>query len=273
MFKALSPAKINLFLNVVGKRDDGYHLLESLFIPLPRLYDEVSVGRAGELSCELDYSQEIRDNIVLKVANELRLKYGISQGAKIKIKKNIPVAAGLGGGSSNAATAHKLLCRLWGIPYSREEAIDFLVRIGADVPFFVVCEPAFVEGIGERIYPMQLNQRFSLILVNPKVLVSTATVFRMGFKEFTASLNKPSPKILVEGIFSGKNDLEPNALVLAPQIQEVLHYLKSMPGCKVARMSGAGATCFGIFQDNQSAQKAIKNLPSHWWSHYEEVAL
>ncbi len=271
MRQAQSPAKINLFLNIVGKRDDGYHLLESLFVPLPGLYDQISVEPAHDLTCEM--TPEIPDNIVLKVARRLQDKYGVKAGAKIKIKKKIPIAAGLGGGSSNAATVLKLLCELWNVKLEGQEAIDFLVQIGADVPYFLNPQPAFVQGIGEIITPVQLDQKLYILLANPKIKVDTGTVCRKGFPEFAAKIDGEDVDVLGDNIFLGKNDLEANAISLFPEIQKVLVKLRLLKGCKVARMSGSGATCFGLFKNAECAQKAMDALPRGWWCHYEMLEI
>lgn len=271
MRQAQSPAKINLFLNIVGQREDGYHWLESLFVPLPGLYDQITVEPACDLSCEM--TTTISDNIVLKVAQRLREKYSVEAGAKITIKKRIPIAAGLGGGSSNAATVLKLLCELWNIKLGTQEAIDFAVLIGADVPFFLQPQPAFVQGIGEIITPVRLEQKLYVLLVNPRIKLDTGAVFRKGFPIFSEKIDGEDIGILEDNIFLGKNDVQVNAISLVPEIQNVLDKLKLLKGCKVARMSGAGATCFGLFKNAECAQKAMESLPRGWWCHYEMLMI
>lgn len=271
MKQAQSPAKINLFLNIVGKREDGYHLLESLFVPLPGLFDQITVEPASDLTCEM--MPEMPDNIVLKVARKLQEQYSVSAGAIIKIRKRIPMAAGLGGGSSNAATVLKLLCELWDIKLEGQAAIDFLVQIGADVPYFLNPQPAFVQGIGEIITPVHLDRKLYILLANPRIKVDTGTVCRKGFPKFAAKIDGGDIDVLHDHIFLGKNDLEPNAISLFPEIQKVLDKLRQLKGCKVARMSGSGATCFGLFKNEESAKKAMDALPRGWWCHYEMLAV
>jgi 4-diphosphocytidyl-2-C-methyl-D-erythritol kinase len=268
-----APAKINLFLNVVGKRQDGYHLLESLFIPIPGLYDVIKVEAAQELSCVMEGCPAIPNNIALKVASQLKERFAIKPGAKITIIKKIPISAGLGGGSSDAAATLKLLLALWGITMSDSEQIEFAARVGADVPFFLKSNTAFIQGIGEIITPVKLNLNLPLLLVNPGVEVNTAKVFQEGFPQFTNKLKEIGTQTLIEQIYKGKNDLEANALKFAPQVGEVLDCLRALPNCQLARMSGSGATCFAIFTDLKSAISAQAQLPKNWWSHSEEVFL
>lgn len=270
---ALSPAKINLFLHVVGKRENGYHNLQSVFVKLSELHDQINIEAHDRLECCV-LGAEISDNIVLKVAHALKEKYRIPLGAKITLDKKIPIGGGLGGGSSNAAITLKLLCELWQIDCSLKELLDFGVKFGADIPFFInPSEVALVEGIGEIITPVKLNEEIHLVLVNPRVSVNTQTAYVRGFKEYSPEFKHLGKHTLIELIHKGKNDLEPNGIAQQPVITEVLQDLTNQNGCKVARMSGSGSTCFGIFENIHQAEKARVVLAKKWWTHCETITL
>ncbi len=264
-----SLAKINLFLHVVGKREDGYHLLESLFVPL-HLSDTVVISKSDEVSCTVD-GAAIEDNIVIKAANLLKSDFRIKAGCKIHIAKNILIGAGLGGGSSNAATVLKMLNELWRVNLTQEQLEKYALKLGADVPFFIGCRPAFLEGVGEKITFVNLGIELPILLINPNVHVSTKEVFQKGFSEFTPNLeaNADQKKL----IFTGHNDLYANACAIAPEIKNVIEFLQKQEGIKVARMSGAGSTCFGIFENIESMYKAQKQVPQNWWSYVDLLAL
>jgi len=270
---ALSPAKINLFLHVVGKRENGYHNLQSVFVKLAGLYDQISIEPSNRIECFVP-GIEITDNIVLKIAHALKEKYHIAQGARITIDKKIPIGGGLGGGSSNAATAIKLLCKLWQIDLGLQELLDFGVKFGADIPFFInPARVALVEGIGEIITSLTLNKEIHLVLVNPGVPVNTQAAYVKGFREYSQTFQQLDNNAFIELIYKGKNDLEPNGISQQPVIEEVLKGLYSQNGCKVARMSGSGSTCFGIFENLHQAEKANAVLAKKWWTHSETIML
>ncbi len=270
---ALSPAKINLFLHVVGKRENGYHNLQSVFVKLAELNDHITVEPWEQIECYVP-GFEIPANIVLKVAHALKEKYRIQQGVKITIDKKIPIGGGLGGGSSNAATTLKLLCELWQIDCGLKELLDFGVKFGADIPFFIhQSEVALVEGIGEVITPIALNKEIHLVLVNPGVPVNTQSAYLKGFKEYSPEYRDLNNDALIKLIYNGKNDLELNGISQQPIIQKVLNKLSNQQGCIVARMSGSGSTCFGIFENALLAEKACAVLANKWWTHSENIKL
>lgn len=260
-----SPAKINLFLNIVGKRQDGYHLLESLFLPLA-LHDEMQFINSSIISSEVNGAM-IEENIVEKVASKLRAISGINRGIHIKIKKNIPIGAGLGGGSSNAATTLKVLNELWDLNYSSDKLREIGVTIGADVPFFIDAVPTFVRGIGEILTPIKLKKSYYLLLVNSGGHVSTPTAYKMGFETYSPSITDVEKEVLI-----GKNDMEKNAIVLCPEITDVLAFIAKQQGVLVSRMSGSGATCFGLFDTPENLNKAYDAVPKNYWK-YKEIIL
>ncbi len=271
-----SPAKINLFLHVVGKRQDGFHLLESLFAPL-HLSDTIVVSEYDDVSCTVD-GADIEDNIVIKAANLLKTDFRIKIGCKIHIAKNIPIGAGLGGGSSNAATVLKMLNELWKLNLTYNQLEKYAIKLGADVPFFIGCKTAFLEGIGEKITPMTLGVELPILLINPNLHVSTKEVFQRGFSEFSISCRGLTTISSLESnlkclITEGHNDLYDNACEIAPQIKDVIKFLKNQKGVKIARMSGAGSTCFGVFENIKSLHNVQNQVPKNWWSHADLLAL
>ena len=261
-----TPAKINLFLHVVGKRDDGYHLLESLFAPLA-VYDTITISPKKEILV----NSKIPNNICYKVATHLKEAYDIKEGCEITIQKQIPIAAGMGGGSSDAAAALLLLNILWGLDLSHQDLLDHAVKMGADVPFFIDPKCSFVSGIGELIEPLQIFKSYHILVLNPNVAVSTPEVYKMGFSEFTDKIK--SHEEIEDLILNGRNDLQNNAISLCPEIAQCLEFLQSQEGNITARMNGSGATCFGIFKDQKSLENAYNAVPKNWWKHHQLLEL
>lgn len=258
-------AKLNLFLHVTGKRADGYHLLES-FITFVGLADTVSIKAANHLSLDISgpYATPAGlsdDNLVLRAARALALHAGISLGCHIELVKYIPVGAGLGGGSADAACTLHLLNELWNLHLPLEILQQIGLTLGADVPVCLLNKPAFVSGIGDIITPVEVPI-YPILLVNPGKSLATKDVFGRGFKQFSAS------QPISTDFFDKRNDLEPNAVALLPDIAEILAAIKQLPGCLVSRMSGSGATCFGVFENEVSLASAHSKLASHhpeWW--------
>lgn len=267
--KALSPAKVNLFLHVVGKRDTGYHNLESFFIPLRGLNDHMELHPHETIFCESNI--HVEDNIILKVANRLRQKFSINKGAHFKLIKNIPLASGLGGSSTNAATVIMMLNKLWKLNMEVYEMREFGCAFGADIPFFINPSSAFVEGIGEIITPYKLNKELHILLAKPQAQVLSVATYKMGFKKFTPKMNIIDASALLEQIYHGHNDLEHNAVQMVPQISEVLKEIKEAPECIISRMSGSGSTCFGLFESAIAALAAKEKLSKSYWTHFETV--
>ncbi|MDH3668123.1 MAG: 4-(cytidine 5'-diphospho)-2-C-methyl-D-erythritol kinase [Paracoccaceae bacterium] len=268
--REFAPAKVNLYLHLVGRRADGYHLLDSLAV-FPRLGDWVSIEPGQGLSLRLKgpFAGGLSagaDNLVLKAAAALAAHHGIAADASLILKKNLPAASGIGGGSSDAAAALRLLSSHWGVPVP-----DGLpLRLGADVP---VClgapAPQFMAGIGERLGAGPMLPPGWMVLVNPGLAVETAAVFG-------AIANKDNPPAapaparldfaaLIGWLAHQRNDMEAAARSLCPVIGEVLGALADAP---LARMSGSGATCFAL-HDTQAAAEAqaarVSSARSEWW--------
>jgi len=265
-----APAKINLFLHVTGRRADGYHLLDSLAVFGPAM-DSLHAEPAPGLSLALEgpFAEGLGaepDNLVLRAARALG-----GQGAALRLAKNLPVASGIGGGSADAAAALRLLNRLHGLGLRPEALRALALPLGADVPVCVESRPMRMQGVGEVMLPApHLPAGVALLLVNPRIALATPAVFRARQGGFTppAELPEswPSAAAMAADLARCTNDLEAAAISLCPPIAEVLAAIAAQRGCLLARMSGSGATCFGIFADAQAAHRAMVAMPRAWWS-------
>jgi len=286
VFTQLARAKINLALHVTGQREDGYHLLDTL-VCFGDVGDRIKVSLAPQatqfvnLEIKGEFAPLLNDtqnNLITLAANALAdelKKSGIDcPEVQIELEKNLPVASGLGGGSSDAATALDLLARLWQADNSLN--LNAIAQsIGADVPMCLDHNPKRVGGIGEKLSPFNLNIPIAMLLVNPTIGVSTPEIFaelknkRQSPITLEENTNINSLDQLVDIITPLRNDLQAPATSLVPQITQVLEQIQKQPGCLLTRMSGSGATCFGIFDNKTSADQAmikIKETHSHWWS-------
>jgi len=264
-----APAKINLCLHVTGQRIDGYHLLDSLVV-FADIGDVVEVRAAPELSLRVIGPQAQglpvgEENLVLRAARA----FAGAAGAEITLTKNLPVASGIGGGSADAAATLRALARLWAIPLPDADSV---LRLGADVPACLVGRPLRMQGIGERLQPLPGLPAAHLVLINPGVAVATPAVFKaLPSKNNPALPDMPgfaSAGDMAQWLAAQRNDLEGPALQLAPVIGAVKQALTTAPGCLLARMSGSGATCFGLFADPAQAQlarAAISAARPDWW--------
>ena len=271
--EVFAPAKINLTLHVTGQRPDGYHLLDS-YVCFAGIGDRLTVRMAQETTLKVTgpFAKDVPvgpDNLVLRAAALL----GVT--AALVLEKNLPVAAGIGGGSADAAATLEALTDLYNVPMPSR---DDVLTLGADVPVCLMGGQVRMRGIGEDL--AQLNSgRMSrpTVLVNPGVSLSTPEVFRrLGQKT-----NPPMPEEVLEEIYNEfpdwlghqRNDLEGPAISVAPVIADVLDALRAEPGCRIARMSGSGATCFAIFDEDEQAASAVRSIRAarpDWWA---EVAI
>ncbi|AWV24269.1 4-diphosphocytidyl-2-C-methyl-D-erythritol kinase [Roseomonas mucosa] len=265
-----APAKVNLFLHVTGRREDGYHLLDSLAV-FAGVGDELTASPAEALTLEIDGPEggalvAEPDNLVLRAARLLAESHGVSHGAALRLTKRLPVASGIGGGSADAAAALRLLARQWRLPLPPEAAV---ARLGADVPVCGASRAARMGGIGEELAPAPRFPAYGLLLANPRIPLSTPAVFRARAPGFTPPAELPaswsSARAMAEDLRRCTNDLEAPARELCPAVTEVLSAIASRKDCLLARMSGSGATCFGLFPDPAMAQAAAESLPSAWW--------
>ncbi|MCF4165120.1 4-(cytidine 5'-diphospho)-2-C-methyl-D-erythritol kinase [Zavarzinia compransoris] len=276
-----APAKVNLYLHVTGRRADGYHLLESLVV-FAEVGDRVTArsAPAGTLSLEvtgpaagaLDGAAE--DNLVLRAARALRHALGDpGLGAVLTLEKTLPVASGIGGGSADAAATLRALTRLWGRAPSPAALAALAASLGADVPVCLAGRPALMAGIGESLSPLAGSlPAIGIVLANPGVALSTPAVFQgLGGRFGPADRLEGTPATvteLVAALGRRRNDLEAPAIAACPTIAGVLTALSACPGVLLARMSGSGATCFGLCADAATASAAAETLRvSHpgWW--------
>ncbi len=269
MATEFAPAKINLALHVTGQRADGYHLLDSLVV-FADTGDTVTVAAADRLSLAITGPQSAHlavadDNLCLRAARAM----GVT--AAITLDKHLPVASGIGGGSSDAAATLRALASLTGKPLPDAAAV---LALGADLPVCLSPRPARMSGIGETVAPLAhpLPPAW-LVLVNPRAGVSTPQVFRAMTRRDNPPL-QPLPKLKTTAELAAwtamqRNDLEAPALTLLPEIARVKTALTMQQGCLLTRMSGSGATCFGLFADPlaaHAAATAIKRAQPQWWT-------
>lgn len=271
-----APAKINLALHVTGRRADGYHLLDSLvvFAGVGDLVeaepaDDLSLSIGGPFGADLGAGP---DNLVLRAAALLARN---GDGAALRLTKRLPVASGIGGGSADAAATLRLLGRMWNAPPVSPEAA---LALGADVPVCLEGRPLRMSGIGERLAPFA-PPRFRMLLVNPGVELSTGAVFSRLARRDNPPLPQDPPLPDAETLFAflaaQRNDLQTPAEVAAPVIAEALAALAAQSGCGLARMSGSGATCFGLFAREapmRAAALALRRARPGWWIAETEVS-
>jgi 4-diphosphocytidyl-2-C-methyl-D-erythritol kinase len=270
-----APAKVNLFLHVVGRRADGYHLLDSLAV-FPAAGDVLRATAADDLTLGVEgpFAAGLAaeaDNLVLRAGRALAALAGVAPRARLVLVKNLPVASGIGGGSADAAAALRLLGRLWGVAVPEADLVALALRLGADVPVCLAApRPARMGGVGEVLADAPALPPFGMVLVNPGVAVSTPAVFRARTGPFSAPAALPDlwpdAAALARSLAALANDLEPPAVALQPVIGDTLAALRATPGCLLARMSGSGATCFGLFTDTAAAATAAEGLRRpEWW--------
>ena len=257
LHNVLAPAKLNLFLHITGRRDDGYHLLQSVFMLIDwcdTLHFDVrddGVIEREDLTVALP-----ADDLVVRAAQSLQRASGTSLGAHIAIEKHIPAQAGMGGGSSDAATTLLTLNRLWGLNWPLSKLMQLGLALGADVPFFLGGHNAWVEGIGEKMTPIDLPAaRFAV--VKPNAGLETAKIFRSPELQ-RATETATMPVFAVNHYGFGRNDLQPVAQALSPEMTEALQWLRSF-GLS-PRMTGSGSAVFARLHDGV----LIDSAPNNW---------
>jgi 4-diphosphocytidyl-2-C-methyl-D-erythritol kinase len=265
--EAFAPAKVNLYLHVVGRRGDGYHLLDSL-VAFADIGDRVGAAPAAALTLAVTGPEAaalagLDDNLVLRAARLL----APGRGAALTLDKHLPVAAGIGGGSSDAAAALRALAGLWRVPL---DGLDTL-PLGADVPACLAARPLWVGGVGEILEPAADLPPTAVVLANPRRALPTAAVFRARSGPFGAAGRFAMPRDaagLAAALRQCRNDLTEAAIALVPEIAAVLDALAALPGALLARMSGSGATCFALFAALDEAEAAAQRLAGErpgWW--------
>jgi len=304
-----APAKLNLYLHITGRRNDGYHLLDSL-VAFTDIGDRVTATPAQGISLSVTgpYADQVplgSENLVFQAAQSLAEQANVPANAHLVLEKNLPVASGIGGGSADAAATLRALARLWQLKLPGQSLIHaaaFLsddkntrkalstlftvwrddldadmmtkiaVKLGADVPVCLESRTVYMSGIGEHLSIAPALPKVWLVLVNPNIALSTPKVFKARRGDFS----DPAPVMppfanaceLAGFLKSCRNDLMAPAISIEPAIQNVLGALSQSPDCLFSRMSGSGATCFGLFATPQSAQKACQSLTQNhreWW--------
>ena len=267
--QALSRVKVNLYLHIIGKRADGYHNLDSL-VAFPEIGDEILVSPSNSINLKITgkSKKELneKENLILKAIKLLKNR---KMGADIHLIKDTPISAGLGGGSSNAAVTLKLLSKLWNVPLP---PINELVLLGADIPVCMDWRLQRMQGIGEKNSFVVSPDSLWIVLLNNGDRVPTSTVFQsVTQNEFSGLVNVPrlnEKNILIKFLKSTRNDLEKSAIKNYPAINDLINSLNLTSGCLVARMSGSGSTCFGLYEKKHEAEKAKKHLfnkfPNAW---------
>ncbi len=278
-----APAKINLALHVTGRRDDGYHLLDSI-VTFAETGDRLTFAAAGEDGLTLSGRfgaalaadpKGTGDNLVTKARNLLRealRDHGLkTPPVAIALEKNLPIASGIGGGSADAAATLRGLIRLWNADLPASELAAIALRLGADVPMCLAARPLRAGGIGEAITPLPHMPSFAMVLANPLKAVSTPEVFRRLDRRDNPPISMP-PQVANREAWIGwlstlRNDLEAPARALLPEIGRICNMLRES-GAGLVRMSGSGATCFGLYGDYAAAEAAAGHLSlekPHWY--------
>ena len=259
-FSLPAPAKLNLFLHITGRRDDGYHTLQTVFALLDT-GDTLHFSSAAQLSLEAPAELGGDNNLILRAARALQAASGCQQGAAIRLDKRLPAGGGVGGGSSDAATALLGLNHLWQLPLGIDELAEIGLTLGADVPVFIRGHSAWAEGVGEQLQPLDLPEQI-YVVVHPGVSVSTAAIFA------DPQLTRHTPESRVAAFLGPgaetdfRNDCEPVVTRLFPDIREALDWLRKQTGN--ARLTGTGACIFARVADRQQGEDVLRRLPSTW---------
>jgi 4-diphosphocytidyl-2-C-methyl-D-erythritol kinase len=294
MLTLKAPAKINWFLKVLGLRDDGFHEIRSL-IQKVTLYDRLTFKPADTLSIATDTQIPLEDNLIYKAAVLLQKKCGIDAGAVIGLDKNIPMGAGLGGGSSDAAAALLGLNELWALGLATEELLSLAEQLGSDVPFFLYGPISFISGRGENITPRNALKTTSILLVKPSFDISTAWAYKKfshmrsvdisdagetssaiyydndleltkkagkvnNIEHFIRNIERAEPGDITDDAY---NDLEFVVIERFPVIAEIKERLREQ-GAGFALMSGSGSTVFGVFDSREKAEDASRSFQDFW---------
>lgn len=278
VLREFAPAKINLYLHVLGRRADGYHSLESL-VSFADIGDDLALEPDAVPTLTLDGPMAAGlsagdDNLVLKAARLFTEAFPGALTGQFHLTKNLPIASGIGGGSSDAAAALRLLARANRIALAEPRLMALAQALGADVPVCLEAKPCIMRGIGHDLEPVMMSEAMPAVLINPGVAVETRAVFgalalQPGEDFIPASSSKhPDRAPALRALALARNDLEAPAMAVTATISLVLDALRGVPGCDLARMSGSGATCFGLFETMPAVQDAVQSLQvshPHWW--------
>lgn len=274
-YNVFAPAKINLFLHILGKRKDGYHKLESL-VAFADAGDIIEIEEADSFSFEIrgSFSRNFEnqsgyiddDNLVVRAARMLSQIVDKPLNLNIRLVKNLPLSSGLGGGSSDAAACVWALQQFWNLPKHEAYLDPLLLKLGADVPVCYRCQPSIMRGIGEDLSPAPDMPEIPILIINPNQPCCTAHVFshhNKAYKNPTAFPKRFSDAFdLVDFLNSTSNDLHQPALQVVPEIENVLRNLNGHDGMLFNRMSGSGASCFGLFETHKQCERAADEIKS-----------
>ncbi|MFT6581371.1 MAG: 4-diphosphocytidyl-2-C-methyl-D-erythritol kinase [Alphaproteobacteria bacterium] len=276
-----APAKINLYLTITGRRADGLHLIDSL-VAFTTLGDALAItpGEPLNVTSTGAFAANMPlpyNNLVYLAAQRLADEAGVSARADIAITKNLPIAAGIGGGSSDAAATLRTLADVWGISPSDADLNKIGLSLGSDLPVCILGETSYAGGIGEELTPGPKLPNAGILLVNPGVALVTSSVYgarKGGFSPVNRFKNAPENAADLAAMLEDReNDLTSPAIRLCPVIRDVLSVLNKTPGCHIGRMTGSGATCFGIFDDLAAATAAKESVARDgWWVEATEIA-
>jgi 4-diphosphocytidyl-2-C-methyl-D-erythritol kinase len=273
-----APAKLNLCLHITGKREDGFHLLESL-VAFTRFGDTLDIHPAETLSLTIEgefapaLREELFSNLVLKAAHALREVAQVSAGANITLHKNLPIGSGMGGGSCDAAACLRALANLWEVNLSQEAWQELALKLGSDVPMCLTGRSAFVRGVGEQVSPWNIRgTKAHVLLAHPRKPLLTAHVYRHFSGAFDAPMPAPASvhgfAELVAYLKPLHNALQPAALQVMPEIGEIIARLERTQDCALARMTGSGAGVFALYSTACAAKAATQQIQAeqpNWW--------
>lgn len=274
VLREMAAAKVNLYLHVTGKRADGYHDLDSWTV-FAEVADSLQAMKADvtTITLEGEFAHLVPEdnNSVLSAVQALQKKYGVQDGVQLTLSKKLPVAAGIGGGSADAAAALRLLSRVWNLQPQAGELDMIAKALGADVPACLRSHSLYMSGIGEKIERAP-EVALDAVLVNPGKELATKDVFAGLGGRYSSAMRHPpefaSVQAVVGFLSQAHNDLEAPATALVPIIGDVLAALEVQKGCLLSRMSGSGATCFGVYDSRENALDAAQLLQKaypEWW--------
>ena len=268
--KVTAHAKVNLTLHVVGQRANGYHEMQSL-VCLTEFGDQIHLTPAVNFSFQVigPYAAGIpvdESNLVVQATKFMAKKHSKTLDCQIILEKNLPMASGIGGGSSDAAAVIRALSQYWSVPLPNT---DELMALGADIPVCLTTGLTLMEGAGEDVTQLSAAPNWGLVLVNPNVGVSTPAVFNaLNSKHNPPMQNVAENCVDITWLGDQRNDLEPPAIAMAPEVVAVVDAISATLHCQMARMSGSGATCFGLFANTEHANAAAERLQGahpNWW--------
>ena len=273
----LAPAKINFFLHITGKRNDGYHLLDSL-VAFTDFGDEIEIKEANEFSFSIngDFGDALSaddNNLVIRAAKGLAEHNGRTPNVAIHLTKRLPIGGGVGGGSSDAAAVVRGLCKLWDIAPDSDFMDTLLLSLGADVPVCFNGQTARIQGIGEVIDTDYKIPPVTILLIAPNVSCSTPEIFRSFSGKYRDPIHVPqrfeSTDDFVSFLKLCRNDLQKPAISIVPEIADCIEFLNQSTGCLFSQMSGSGSCSFGLFSDEAAAIKAEEQISinhPNWWA-------